>query len=206
VTAAVPPQLVLASGSAHRRALLDRLLIPYDWESPDIDETGNAGETAPALAARLAREKAEAVARRRGPGQAAGRCLVTGSDQVAECGGRHLGKPGSRARAAAQLRDVAGREVRFHTAVHVVDTTTGAARAHVDLTRVQFRALDSTLIEAYLDRENALDCAGAFKSEGLGIALIEHLETSDPTALVGLPLIWLCGALNALGLSVPARR
>lgn len=197
------PRVILASGSVHRRALLERLQLEFDVLAPDVDESAVAGEQAAALASRLARSKASAVAARQAAAAASG-AVVIGSDQVAECAGRRLGKPGTREAAVRQLALVSDREVRFHTAVHVRHSVTGAHAEHVDLTSVRFRPLSRATIEAYLDREPALDCAGAFKSEGLGITLVQAMQTDDPTALIGLPLIWLCQTLRDFGLALPA--
>lgn len=194
--APVPP-LVLASTSPYRRALLERLGLPFAVEAPRVDEGPRPGEAPAALARRLALAKARAVAARR-PG-----ALVIGSDQVAELEGRPLGKPGDRPRALAQLLALAGRRVAFHTGLALVGP--GAAE-QVDLVPygVRFRPFGRAEAEAYLDREPAYDCAGAFRSEGLGIALVERFEGEDPTALVGLPLIRLCRMLEAAGRPVLA--
>lgn len=184
--------LILASGSPYRRELLGRLQIGFEVDPADIDETARDDESAVGLALRLARQKAVHVAQRH-PGR-----WVLGSDQVAALGPRRLGKPGTRTRAAEQLRACAGRTVRFCTAMALVRD----AEHHdfVDVTRVRFRALTDADIEDYLDREDALDCAGSFKSEGLGLSLVEHMQTDDPTALIGLPLIALSATLRTLGL------
>ena len=184
--------LVLASGSRYRRALLDRLQLPYTVDPADIDETATDGESAVALALRLACDKARHVASRHP------QAWVLGSDQVAALGDRQLGKPGTRERAAEQLRACASQTVRFVTAMALVQGT--ACHTHINITRVRFRALSDADIDHYLDRESALDCAGSFKSEGLGVTLIEHMHTEDPTALIGLPLIALGGELRRLGL------
>ncbi len=146
---------------------------------------------------RLAVAKAAAVAGQR-PGT-----LVIGSDQVAELQGIALDKPGSVERARAQLQACAGREVHFHTALCLFDARSGARHTHLDLTRVRFRALDAAEIDRYIAREQPLDCAGSFKCEGLGISLFERIDSADPTALVGLPLIALARLLREAGLSVP---
>ena len=188
--------LVLASTSPYRRGLLSRLGLPFTVECPDVDETPAAGETPAALAARLAEAKARAVADRHP------NAWVIGSDQVAELDGRPLGKPGTRDRAMAQLAAASGRTVAFHTALCVVGPAGGAHR-HVDRTQVRFRTLDAGEIGRYLDAEQPYDCAGSFKCEGLGIVLFEAIGTDDPTALVGLPLIALAGALRAAGYRLP---
>lgn len=191
-----PPDIVLASGSRHRADLLRRLRLPFRSHSPDIDESPHPGEPPDALARRLSEAKAHAVARAL-PGH-----LVIGSDQVAACEGRLVGKPGDRDTALAQLSASSGRAVSFHTGLCVL-APDGSAHHHLDLTRVRFRTLDGASIERYLDAEDVLDCAGSFRVEGLGISLFEAVETSDPTALVGLPMIALAGILRGLGLTLP---
>ena len=187
--------LILASTSRYRAELLNRLRISFSSAAPDVDETPLPGEPPAALAQRLAAAKAEAVAHQH-PGS-----WVIGSDQVAELNGQPLGKPGTRAAAVAQLSAMSGHEVLFHTAVCVSD---GIARHQaIDLTRVRFRTLQMAEIERYIDTEQPLDCAGSFKCEGLGISLFEAIENRDPTALVGLPLIALCGLLREAGYSTP---
>lgn len=188
--------LILASSSPYRRALLGRLGIPFECIAPGVDERPGPGEAPNAMPARLAREKAVAVAARR-PG-----AVVVGSDQVALRGETLLGKPGTVAGCIDQLRASAGREVVFLTAVHVVDGD-GWAESHVDRTVVRFRSLTDEEIARYVAADQPLDCAGGFKAESLGIALFESIESVDPTALTGLPLIWLCGALRRAGIPVP---
>jgi septum formation protein len=190
--------LILASTSPHRRALLERLRLPFRAVAPEVDEADVAGEAPATRAARLALAKARAVAALH-PGN-----IVIGSDQVASVRlGREihvLHKPGDRTHTHAQLADMAGRSVRFDTGVAVV--LEGTELTHVDLTAVQMRELSHVDIGRYIDREPAFDCAGGFKCEGLGVTLFESIETRDPTALVGLPLIWLCGALRQFGVAV----
>ena len=186
--------LILGSSSRYRRALLERLGIAFECVSPEVDETPRDGEAPAVLAARLARPKAEAVAAAR-PGT-----LVIGADQVAELDGAALGKPGTEARAQAQLAACSGRSVLFHTAICVLGPG-GFAYEHTDLTVVRFRNLDDAEIRAYVGREQPLDCAGAFRCEGLGIALFDAVENRDPTALIGLPLIAVSAALSRAGLS-----
>lgn len=188
------PRLILASSSRHRRSLLQRLLTDFECISPDIDESRQPGEPISALAERLALTKARAVATTR-PG-----AVIIGGDQVAALGDEPLGKPGTVARAEAQLAACAGREVAFHTAVCVL-AASGATELHQDITRVRFRALDPSEIRRYVAREQPLDSAGAFRCEGLGIALFEYIDSRDPTALIGLPLIWLSGALTRAGIA-----
>jgi septum formation protein len=189
--------LILASTSAYRRALLERLGVPFDCVAPGVDEAHLPGETAPRMSERLARQKAESVAASR-PG-----AVVIGSDQVALRGGTLLGKPGTVERCIEQLRESSGREVAFLTAVHVVDGRHGRAEFHVDRTVVRFRSLGDEEIARYVTADRPLDCAGGFKAESLGIALFDSIESTDPTALTGLPLIWLCGALRRAGIPVP---
>lgn len=185
------PELLLASSSPYRRQLLDRLGISYTALSPDIDESPAAGERGADLAARLGLAKARKIAEDH-PSAA-----VIGSDQVAMLGDQILTKPGCRARARKQLRAASGRSVVFYTAVSIcVGSDT---RSHVDTTRVIFRALSTREIDSYLDKEQPYDCAGSFKAEGLGIALFERITSEDPTALQGLPLIWVAGHLMQLG-------
>lgn len=192
-------QLILASSSRYRAALLERLGLPFRALAPEVDETPLAGESPRELVARLAASKAEAGAR------AVSDALVIGSDQVAELDGRILGKPGTVERAQAQLAALSGREVVFHTGLCLFDTRDGSRQQTVVDTPVRFRALTDAQIRDYVARERPLDCAGAFKSEGLGIALFERLGGVDPNALVGLPLIELCTMLQRAGLPVLGR-
>jgi septum formation protein len=189
--------LVLASTSAYRRALLERLLIPFTVFAPQIDESPASGETAAATAARLSVLKAQAAA---GAFQAH---LIIGSDQVAECDGLRLDKPLAHAAAVRQLRLLSGRSAAFHTAVTLLESESGRVQTEVVATTVRFRKFDDTQIERYLRKEPAYDCAGSAKSEGLGIALIEAMDTTDPTALVGLPLIALSQMLRNAGVELP---
>ena len=191
------PRLVLASTSAYRRALLERFNLPFECVVPNVDETSLPGESALALAQRLARSKAEAVAARYPES------VVIGSDQVAVRGLDRLGKPGSVERCIEQLEHSSGREVEFLTAVHVVNGPAGNAESHVDRTVVRFRRLSRPEIERYVAADHPIDCAGGFKAESLGIALFERIESSDPTSLTGLPLIWLSHALRRAGIAVP---
>jgi septum formation protein len=189
--------LRLASTSRYRRDLLARLGLPFECTRPDVDEVPLAGEPPDALARRLADAKARAVGRRY-PDD-----WVIGADQVAELDGQALGKPGSFERAADQLAAASGRRVAFHTAVCVYRHADRRAFAFADRTVVQFRALNSAEIERYLHAEQPYDCAGSFKVEGLGITLFASVESVDPTALVGLPLIGLSTALRAAGHALP---
>ena len=187
--------LILASTSRYRRELLERLRLPFHIARPEVDETPHMDEPPSALAQRLAAEKAGAIAAQRPTS------WVIGSDQCAELADEPLGKPGTRDAALAQLRAMSGQAVRFHTAVCLRrgDTCLQA----IDLTTVRFRALSDGEIERYLDAEQPLDCAGSFKSEGLGITLFDAIESSDPTALIGLPLIALSGLLRQAGFELP---
>ncbi len=189
-----PPVLILASTSRYRRELLERLRLPFEVESPQVDETAQPGETPAALARRLALAKAQAVAERR-PG-----AVVIGSEQVADLDGQPIGKPGTHERAVAQLRAMSGRSVVFQTAVAVVRRETGFAQCALAPVTVRFRELSDAEIEHYLRTEQPYDCAGSAKSEALGIALLSRLESDDPTALVGLPLIRTCELLRRAGI------
>lgn len=188
--------LVLASTSRYRAELLRRLGLRFTTFAPGISEIRLPGETPEALVVRLACAKAEAASAVFEDG------LAIGSDQVAVLDGETLGKPGSHAKAVAQLMKMSGRTVEFLTAVAVTDLEAGTTRHDVARTRVQFRDLDADAIERYLEREPAYDCAGSFKSEGLGITLVSAIEEDDPTALVGLPLIRLCALLRESGLEI----
>ncbi|MEP7330164.1 MAG: Maf family nucleotide pyrophosphatase [Betaproteobacteria bacterium] len=188
--------LVLASTSRYRRALLERLGVPFTVVAPDVDETALPGEAAGDAAVRLAEAKARAVAAR------FPEALVIGSDQVADCAGRHVGKPGSRAVALAQLRMLAGHTVVFHTGVALVDARSGRCQVErVDVAST-FRTLTDAEIVAYVDGEQPFDCAGSVKSEALGIALFDRIVSDDPTALIGLPLIALTRLLRVEGFDV----
>jgi septum formation protein len=194
MTDTTPRALILGSTSPYRRELLARLRLPFEVAAPDVDETPQTGEAPRDLACRLALAKAQAVARRFPD------AVVIGSDQVADLGGRPLGKPGTHERAVAQLRQMRGRTVVFQTAVAVVCQATGFAEVDLAPVRVKFRDLTDGEIETYLRAETPYDCAGSAKSEGLGIALLESIENDDPTALVGLPLIRTVRLLRAAGL------
>lgn len=194
------PQVVLASSSPYRRELLTRLGLPFLAVAPDIDEQALPAEGVSAMVSRLSLAKARAL----GPQFPA--ALIIGSDQAAELDGRPIGKPGSRESALDQLIAASGRVLVFHTGLSLLDTTSGREETVVVPTIVEFRSNDKTRIEAYLDQESALDCAGSFKSEGLGIALCKRISTDDSTALVGLPLIALCGLLECFGVQIPYGR
>jgi len=190
--------LVLASTSRYRRDLLARLTPRFRALAPDASETALAGETAAALATRLAQAKARAVAAH------CANAIVIGSDQAATLDDAILGKPGDIERAHAQLTAASGQEIIFYTAVCVVDTRQATLREFnaIDTTRVLFRRLEGDEIARYLERERPLDCAGSFKAEGLGIALFERIDSQDPTALIGLPLIALSRLLREAGIGV----
>ena len=188
------PRLILASTSRYRRELLERLRVPFDVVSPDVDEAPQPGEAPAALAERLAMAKAQAVADRHAD------AVVIGSDQVADLDGASIGKPHTHERAVAQLRAMSGRRVVFHTAVAVARSNRGFARSLVAPVTVTFRVLTDAEIERYLRAEQPYDCAGSAKSETLGIALLAAIDSDDPTALVGLPLIRTCTLLREAGL------
>ncbi|MEN1940952.1 Maf family nucleotide pyrophosphatase [Luteimonas sp. MJ246] len=189
------PGLVLASTSPYRRELLARLGLPFGTVRPEVDETPLAGETPSVLALRLAGAKARAVAALHPAAR------VIGSDQVADFNGLALGKPGGREAAIAQLQAMSGHAVAFRTAVALASA--GGVATALDTTLVRFRRLGLHEIERYVDREQPFDCAGSFKSEGLGIVLFEAIESRDPTALVGLPLLDTVRLLRESGLSLP---
>ena len=185
--------MILASTSPFRRELLERLGLDFAVVAPEVDEAHISGEPPTERALRLAMQKAEAVAVLN-PGS-----VVIGSDQVAAAGGVILDKPGTPERACQQLRHLSGSQARFHTACAVRWYNTGFSVNHLETVTVTLRDLTAGEIENYVAREQPLNCAGSFKSEGLGIALFSRIESQDPTALVGLPLIWLSGALRQAG-------
>ncbi len=189
------PPLILASTSSYRRELLGRLRLGFEAVPPGTPEDPIAAESASDQALRLALAKAQAVAERYTD------AIVIGSDQVAAAGERVLDKPGDAARCRAQLAALSGHTAQFHTACAVLGA--GVRLAHVDTTTVLFRTLSPQEIERYVACEQPFDCAGGFKAEGLGISLFECIESQDPTALIGLPLIWLAGALRGVGYQVP---
>ncbi|MDP5291835.1 nucleoside triphosphate pyrophosphatase [Oceanimonas sp. CHS3-5] len=191
------PPIILASSSPYRRALLARLGLAFDCHSPDIDETALAEETGEQLALRLAEQKAAAVAAEYKEG------LVIGSDQVCVNGELLLGKPGTLEKARQQLLAAAGKRVSFYTGLCLHDIATGRKASLVEPFHVHFRPLTLAQIDRYLDKEPALDCAGAFKCEGLGISLFERMDGRDPNSLVGLPLIALVDLLTEFGVKVP---
>jgi len=191
------PRIVLGSTSVYRKQLLERLGLKFVAAAPDIDESSRLDESPDNLVVRLAESKAIAVAGR------FPESLVIGSDQVACIKGKILGKPGSRSAAIKQLTAASGRKVTFLTGLCLLNTATGRTQTLCEPFHVHFRSLDSGQIERYLDKEKPYDCAGSFKSEGLGIALFERLEGNDPNALVGLPLIRLVQLLANEGVEVP---
>ncbi|MBL3599341.1 MAG: septum formation inhibitor Maf [gamma proteobacterium endosymbiont of Lamellibrachia anaximandri] len=181
--------LVLGSTSPFRRELLNRLGIAFETASPEIDETPVPGEAPEVLVTRLARLKAEAV-RESWPN-----ALIIGSDQVATIDGEILGKPGSHERAVEQLSKAAGKRVTFSTGLCLLNSRTGNTQVCCEPFHVYFRQLEQQAIEHYLQREQPYNCAGSFKSEGLGITLFEKMEGDDPNSLIGLPLIRLVDML-----------
>ena len=197
-----PPPLILASTSRYRRALLERLGVPFSCVAPGVDEASLPGETGAALVARLARAKAAAVASQQP------QAWVIGSDQVAVLarpGGKEmiLGKPGTAQRCIQQLQECSGQTLSFITGVAVLQQESGQCREFIDTTRVRYRTLDSSTIERYVEREQPLDCAGGFKSEALGITLCESIDSVDPTGLIGLPLIRVAAVLREAGYELP---
>jgi septum formation protein len=191
-----PPRLILGSTSRYRRELLERLRLPFEVTAPQVDESPLPHEDPAVLAQRLALAKARAVATQ----QAAGDAVVIGSDQVADVDGEPIGKPGTHERAVAQLRRMSGRTIVFQTAIAVVRRSTGFEEVALSPVRVRFRDLRDDEIERYLRLEQPYDCAGSAKCETLGIALLAAIESDDPTALVGLPLIRTCELLRRAGL------
>ncbi len=190
-------RLLLASTSPYRRALLERLRVPFSAVAPEVDEAPHAGEGPDMTASRLAQAKAHVI------GVAHSGAIVIGSDQVAVLDGIALGKPGTHDAALAQLLAARGRAVVFHTAVCVLDAATGAAQVANVPTTVYYRDYSEAQARRYLELEQPYDCAGSAKIEGLGIALVERVDSTDPTALIGLPLITLVGMLQRAGIAVP---
>jgi septum formation protein len=189
--------LILASASPYRRELLTRLGLAFEVVTPGVSEAHSAGESPADRALRLALAKAEAVAQQRPE------AVVIGSDQVAAAADEVLDKPGDAVRCRAQLSSLSGKSARFYTACAVLGRGGSVHLAHVDTTSVVFRALSADEIERYVARERPFDCAGGFKAEALGISLLECIESQDPTALIGLPLIWLAAALRGVGYHLP---
>ena len=191
------PTIVLASSSAYRRGLLDRFLNQYETVSPDVDESNPNGLPTDELATYLARKKAEAVAVN------ARDSLIIGADQLAVLGNQVLGKPGDHQKAVEQLLAASGKSVTFLTAVCILDPVGRTRYEHMDTTTVHFRRFDRRLAEVYLRHDEPYDCAGSFKIEGAGFVLFDSVKTDDPTALIGLPMIWLADRLRQLGYLLP---
>ena len=191
------PQLILASTSPYRRELLARLALDFEVVAPEVPEEQLPGESPTDRALRLATAKAQAVSARYPE------ALVLGSDQVGASGGELLGKPGDARRCREQLLRLSGHTAHFHTACVLLGARAGLHLAHVDTTTVVFRGLSAGEIDRYVAREQPFDCAGGFRAEGFGIALFDCIESQDPTALIGLPLIWLAGALRRAGFQLP---
>lgn len=189
-----PAPLILASTSRYRHELLGRLRLPFSVVAPEVDETAAPGEAPAALALRLALAKARAVAAQHP------QAVVIGADQVADLDGSAIGKPGDHARATEQLRRMRGRRVVFQTAVAVLRPAIGFEQALLAPVQVSFRALSDDEIERYLRLEQPYDCAGSAKSEALGISLLAAIDSDDPTALIGLPMIRTCELLRRAGL------
>ena len=189
--------IVLASSSSYRRGLLDRFLNEYEVVSPSVDETDDGTELPERFAQRLAREKAEAVSSSHRDS------LIIGADQIAVLDDQVLGKPGDHQRAIEQLLAASGKSVQFLTAVCVLDPAGRTRHEHIDHTTVRFRQFDLRLADTYLRHDEPYDCAGSFKLEGAGFVLFESVQTDDPTALIGLPMIWLAETLRKLGYLLP---
>lgn len=191
------PEILLASSSPYRRGLLDRFLAEFEAVSPDVDESNSEGLGPGDLARHLARAKAEAVS------ASSRNALIIGADQLAVLDGQVLGKPGSHQKAVEQLLAASGKSVTFLTAVCILDPVTRKRYEHTDETVVHFREFDRRLAEAYLRLDEPYDCAGSFKLEGAGFLLFESVKTDDPTALIGLPMIWISDRLLELGYLLP---
>lgn len=189
--------LLLASSSVYRRSLLAKLQVPFTWHSPAIDEQAQPGESARDLVARLAQQKARALA------DDYPDTLIIGSDQAAQLNGEIIGKPADREQAIQQLRRASGQCVSFHTGLALYNSQTRHMQMDVVTYRVFFRTLSDAQIKRYIEREAPLDCAGSFKSEGLGITLFTKMQGDDPNALIGLPLIRLCDLLANEGVELP---
>jgi len=197
-------KLILASSSRYRSELLQRLRLPFATFAPEVDETPLEAETPANLVTRLAERKARSFSvQNTQSGASSDAALVIGSDQVADLNGEILGKPGSVDGACQQLAKVSGQSVWFRTGLCLLDTETGQCEIDRVDVGVRFRALSHAEIERYVDADQPLDCAGSFRSEGLGIALLDEMPGSDPTALIGLPLIRLSQMLRAAGIAVP---
>jgi septum formation protein len=191
------PRIILASTSSYRRELLQRLQLPFEVASPDADESQLPDESPAATALRLAESKARLVA----PQYPS--ALIIGADQVAAHGLQRFGKPGTREKAKEQLRRMSGKEIVFHTGLCLFNSASGRLHRQCVPSQVGLRDLTETEIDTYLDKEDALNCAGSAKAEGLGIALLRYQRSDDPTALIGLPLIALCEMLRAEGVALP---
>jgi len=191
------PTIILASSSPYRRGLLDRFLDSYEAISPDVDESNDEGLAPAELATHLARKKAEAVATN------ARQALVIGADQLAILDNKVLGKPGDHQKAVEQLLAASGKSVTFLTAVCILDPIGRTRHEHTDKTTVHFRQFDRRLADAYLRHDQPYDCAGSFKLEGAGFVLFDSVNADDPTALIGLPMIWVAGRLLQLGYLLP---
>jgi septum formation protein len=191
------PTIFLASSSPYRRGLLDRFLDQYETLTPDVDESNDQGLAPQELATYLARKKAEAIV------QNAREALIIGADQLAVLDDRVLGKPGDHQKAVEQLLAASGKAVTFLTAVCILDPIGRSRFEHTDKTTVRFRQFDRRLAEAYLRHDKPYDCAGSFKLEGAGFVLFESVQTDDPTALIGLPMIWVADRLLQLGYLLP---
>lgn len=189
--------LILASTSRYRRSLLERIAPPFETVNPRVDEAERQGENPRVRALRLSVAKAQAVARKHP------KAIVIGSDQVAALGEHVLDKPGDEATCHRQLSSLSGRTAHFYTGCVVIGVEAGINFEHLDTTTVTFRELSDTEIRRYIAREQPFDCAGGFKAEALGITLFERIDSSDPTALIGLPLIWLASALRKAGYLLP---
>ncbi|MEM7764736.1 MAG: nucleoside triphosphate pyrophosphatase [Pseudomonadota bacterium] len=189
------PAIVLGSSSSGRRMLLARVVDGFAIDVPAIDESPLPGESPSALAARLANEKALAVAARQTD------AIVIGGDQVAACGQGLLEKPETESRNIQQLYDLSHKSVDFYTSATIIDTRTGRELSYTDHTQVRFRALETGEVKRYVERDQPMACAGGFKIEGAGIGLFDYVKTEDPTALVGLPMIFVCRALRSFGVT-----
>ena len=191
------PSIVLASSSSYRQQLLDRFLDDYETVSPAVEENVSGFDDARALASHLARAKAEAVS------SAYREALIIGADQLAVLDGKILGKPGDHHKAVEQLLDASGKTVQFLTAICVLEPVERHRYEHVDGTTVRFRSFDRRLADAYLRHDQPFDCAGSFKIEGAAFVLFDSVSTDDPTALIGMPMIWLSDRLLELGYLIP---
>jgi septum formation protein len=191
------PTIFLASSSLYRRGLLDRFLDNYETITPDVDESNDQGLAPPEFATYLARKKAEAIVKN------ARQALIIGADQLAVLDDQVLGKPGDHQKAVEQLLAASGKAVTFLTAVCILDPIGRTRFEHTDRTTVRFRQFDRRLAEAYLRHDKPYDCAGSFKLEGAGFVLFDSVQTDDPTALIGLPMIWVADRLLQLGYLLP---